>query len=233
MAPRTHPGDTDMLLPLPGPDERWDPHLIHTHYFGFSVPEAAIGAFLYVRYQPAFPLCQGGVCMFQGTDNVEYTDMAYLDYEITMPWPTIDGNTITTDNGSVHRVSRTWSHSASALRGRRWTDVVRPACRCGHSTVRARPRHAGRRRPSRRVARTRRQRAVHARHRATAPRRRDSRGRLLRTAGSVLASSPGGETWCGADAPGRVVTDVLRRRPDLQPDQLRTVGHRSRLGGSL
>ena len=30
---------------------------------------------------------QGGVCIFQGTDNVEYTDMAYLDYEITMPWP--------------------------------------------------------------------------------------------------------------------------------------------------
>ncbi len=94
-----HPGETDLLLPMPGPGERWDPHLIHTHYFGFSVPEAAIGAFLYVRYQPAFPLSQGGVCIFQGTDNVEHTDMAFLDYEITMPWPTIEGATITTDNG--------------------------------------------------------------------------------------------------------------------------------------
>jgi hypothetical protein len=94
-----HPGETDLLMPLPGPEDVWDPHLIHTHYFGFSVPEAAIGGFLYIRYQPAFPLCQGGVCIFQGNDNVEYTDMAYLDYEITMPWPKIDNNTITTDNG--------------------------------------------------------------------------------------------------------------------------------------
>lgn len=94
-----HDGDTDLLLPLPEPEEQWDPHLIHTHYFGFSVPEAAIGAFLYIRYQPAFPLSQGGVCLFQGNDNVEFTDMAYLDYEITMPWPRVDGNLITTDNG--------------------------------------------------------------------------------------------------------------------------------------
>jgi hypothetical protein len=94
-----HPPETDLLLPLPGPGEQWDPHTIHTHYFGFCIPEAAIGAFLYLRYQPAFPLSQGGVAIFQGLDNVEHTDMAYLDYETTMPWPTIDGNTITTDNG--------------------------------------------------------------------------------------------------------------------------------------
>ncbi|EHB59114.1 hypothetical protein MycrhDRAFT_1550 [Mycolicibacterium rhodesiae JS60] len=94
-----HAPDTDLLLPLPGPDESWDPHLIHTHYFGFSVPEAAIGAFIYIRYQPAFPLSQGGVCVFQGNDNVEPTDIAYHDYEMTMPWPTVEGNTITTDNG--------------------------------------------------------------------------------------------------------------------------------------
>ena len=99
MAFGTHPGSTDLLMPLPGPEETWDPHLIHTHYFGFSVPDAQIGAFIYLRYQPAFPLSQGGVCIFQGTDNVEYTDMAYLDYEITMPWPVIDANSITTDNG--------------------------------------------------------------------------------------------------------------------------------------
>jgi hypothetical protein len=99
MTLQTHSGATDLLVPLPAADEVWDPHLIHTHYFGFSVPEAAIGAFVYVRYQPAFPLSQGGVCIFQGTDNVEYTDMAFLDYEITMPWPRIEGNVITTDNG--------------------------------------------------------------------------------------------------------------------------------------
>ena len=93
MALATHSGDTDLLLPLPAAGEQWDPHLIHTHYFGFCVPEAAIGGFLYVRYQPAFPLSQGGICIFQGTDNVEYTDMAFLDYEITMPWPRIDGST--------------------------------------------------------------------------------------------------------------------------------------------
>jgi hypothetical protein len=95
----THPPETDLLLPLPAAGEQWDPHLIHTHYFGFSIPEARIGAFLYVRYQPAFPLSQGGVCIFQGTDNVEYTDMAFIDYEMTMPWPKIEGTRITTDNG--------------------------------------------------------------------------------------------------------------------------------------
>ena len=99
MALQTHSASTDLLLPLPGDGEQWDPHLIHTHYFGFSVPEAWIGAFLYIRYQPAFPLSQGGVCVFQGTDNIEYTDMAFLDYEVTMPWPRIEGTTITTDNG--------------------------------------------------------------------------------------------------------------------------------------
>lgn len=97
----THPAETDLLLPLPGDGEQWDPHMIHTHYFGFSVPEAQIAGFIYVRYQPAFPLSQGGVCIFQGLDNVEHTDMAFLDYEITMPWPTIDGAKITTDNGLV------------------------------------------------------------------------------------------------------------------------------------
>lgn len=99
MTVHTHPGSTDLLLPLPAEAESWDPHTIHTHYFGFSVPEAAIGAFIYVRYMPAFPLTQGGVCVFQGTDNVEHADIAFLDYEMTMPWPTVEGNSITTDNG--------------------------------------------------------------------------------------------------------------------------------------
>jgi hypothetical protein len=94
----THPPETDLILPLPG-DEHWDPYTIHTHYFGLSVPEARIGAFLYVRYQPAFPLSQGGVCIFRGLDNVTPLDMEFMDYQITMPWPEIDGTTITTANG--------------------------------------------------------------------------------------------------------------------------------------
>ena len=90
---------TDLLLFRPGAGEVWDPHTIHTHYFGFSIPEVQIGVFLYLRCQPAFGLSQGGVCVFQGTDNVEHADIAYLDYEMTMPWPSVDGTTITTDNG--------------------------------------------------------------------------------------------------------------------------------------
>jgi hypothetical protein len=99
MAIATQPPESDLILPLPAPGESWDPHTIHTHYFGLSIPEAALGAFLYVRYQPAFPLAQGGVCIFRGLDNVSPLDMEFLDYEITMPWPKVDGNTITTANG--------------------------------------------------------------------------------------------------------------------------------------
>ena len=95
----THPPETDLVVPLPGPGEEWDPHTIHTHYFGFCVPEAELGAFLYVRYQPAFPLSQGGVALFRGTENNHVLDMAFLDYEITMPYPTIEGNSFTTANG--------------------------------------------------------------------------------------------------------------------------------------
>lgn len=99
MSSGVHPPETDLMLPLPEPGETWDPHLIHTHYFGFCIPEAAIGAFLYFRYQPAFPLSQGGVAVFQGLDNVQLADVAYLDFEVTMPWPTVDGNSVTLDNG--------------------------------------------------------------------------------------------------------------------------------------
>ena len=95
----TQPASSDLTLPLPEAGEQWDPYTIHTHYFGFSVPEARIGAFLYVRYQPAFPLSQGGVCIFRGTENYSPVDMDHMDYQITMPWPTIDGNKITTQNG--------------------------------------------------------------------------------------------------------------------------------------
>jgi hypothetical protein len=95
----THPGSSDLILPRPGAGEEWDPYTIHTHYFGFSVPEAKIGAFLYVRYQPAFPLCQGGVAIFRGTQNYSALDIDHLDYQMTMPWPEVDGNRITTPNG--------------------------------------------------------------------------------------------------------------------------------------
>lgn len=129
MSHAVHPPETDLLLPLPDGEE-WDHHTIHTHYFGFSVPEAAIGAFLYVRYQPAFPLCQGGVVLFQGLDNVNAIDVAHLDYEVTMPWPEIDGSVITTDNGlrieftEPGRVARVSYRSAD---GRTSFDVTQTA----------------------------------------------------------------------------------------------------------
>jgi hypothetical protein len=63
------------------------------------VPQARVGAFLYIRYQPAFPLCQGGVAIFRGTENYSPLDIEHLDYQMTMPWPEVDGNRITTANG--------------------------------------------------------------------------------------------------------------------------------------
>lgn len=99
MAMNLQPPETDLILPLPAEGETWDAHTIHTHYFGFCVPEANIGAFLYIRYQPAFPLSQGGVAIFRGTDNVQLLDAEFLDYEMTMPWPTVEGNVIETANG--------------------------------------------------------------------------------------------------------------------------------------
>jgi hypothetical protein len=95
----THPPESDLILPLPDAGQTWDPHTIHTHYFGFSIPEAALGGFIYVRYQPSFPLSQGGAVVFSGLDNVRILDVDFCDYEITMPWPEIDGTAITTANG--------------------------------------------------------------------------------------------------------------------------------------
>jgi hypothetical protein len=91
--------ETDLWVPQPEPGDHWDPHTIHTHYFGFSIAEAELGAFLYLRWQPAFPLCGAGVCIFRGMDNVHLLDMDYLDYEVTMPWPEVNGNRIATRNG--------------------------------------------------------------------------------------------------------------------------------------
>jgi hypothetical protein len=95
----THPPETDLIVPLPAAGESWNPWTIHTHYFGLSVPEAEIGVFAYIRYQPAFALSQGGVAIFQGLDNLEPGDMAFLDYRMTMPWPEINGNVVETMNG--------------------------------------------------------------------------------------------------------------------------------------
>jgi len=77
------------------------PWTVHTHYFSLSVPEAELGMYLYLRYQPASHTSQGGIAFFRGTDNVELLDMAYHDYRITMGWPTVEGNVVTFDNGVV------------------------------------------------------------------------------------------------------------------------------------
>ena len=50
---QAQPPETDLIFPLPPEGETWDPCLIHTHYFGFSVPEAQIGGLTYIRYMPA------------------------------------------------------------------------------------------------------------------------------------------------------------------------------------
>ena len=34
------------------------------------MPLANIGVFIYVRYQPVFNLCSGGVCIFRGQDTL-------------------------------------------------------------------------------------------------------------------------------------------------------------------
>lgn len=93
------PGDTDLLIPLAENGEPFDPYTVHTHYFGISVPEAGIGAFVYARYQPAFALSQGGTVIFRGLDNTTLLDADYHDYRVTMPWPDVQGNAIRLANG--------------------------------------------------------------------------------------------------------------------------------------
>ena len=94
----THAPETDLIGTDPG-GGAWEPHTVHTHYFGFQIPEAGIGIFTYIRYQPYFPLSQGNVIIFQGTDNVAHLDVAYLDWQMAMPYPVTDGATITTASG--------------------------------------------------------------------------------------------------------------------------------------
>lgn len=99
MSHQIMPGETDLILPLPEPNEKIHPYTVHTHYFGFTVPEAGIGAYLYARYMPAFGLSQGGPTIFRGMDNTSLLDAEYHDYRTTMPWPDINGNHIRFDNG--------------------------------------------------------------------------------------------------------------------------------------
>jgi hypothetical protein len=61
--------------------------------------------FTYVKCKPAFPLAEGGVCMFRGFDNHDPVDMAFQDYQNTMPWPGIADNKVALANGfTVHVV---------------------------------------------------------------------------------------------------------------------------------
>jgi hypothetical protein len=94
----THPPETDLWVPR-DQGGRADPHTVHTHYFGFSIASANIGGFIYIRWQPAFPLAQGGVCVFQGLENGQFLDLEYLDFRNTMRWPTVADTTITVENG--------------------------------------------------------------------------------------------------------------------------------------
>ncbi|MEA2166860.1 MAG: hypothetical protein QOF76_160 [Solirubrobacteraceae bacterium] len=98
MAFAVHPPEVDLIGTDPGGHD-WEPHSVHTHYFGFQVPEAGIGGFLYIRYQPYFPLSQGTVIIFEGTDNAAHLDIAHLDWQMAMPYPVTEGNVITTANG--------------------------------------------------------------------------------------------------------------------------------------
>jgi hypothetical protein len=97
-----HAPETDLIVSQPGAGETWDAHTIHTHYFGFCIPEAQIGVFTYIRYQPAFPLSQGGVMVYRGLENKFLADSLFHDYQITMPWPEIDGNSFSIANGLTY-----------------------------------------------------------------------------------------------------------------------------------
>jgi len=95
----THPPESDLWVPRPGPGESWDPAMLSTHYHGIHIPEHRIGAYIYSLNRPAFGCNQGGVLIFRGDQNYDPLDMEYLDYGMTQAWPTIDHNSLTTENG--------------------------------------------------------------------------------------------------------------------------------------
>ncbi|HUR49228.1 MAG TPA: hypothetical protein VMY88_06855 [Acidimicrobiales bacterium] len=96
MSPSVHPGQSDLWLPR---SEGAPPYTVHTHYFGFTVPEAGIGAYLYARYMPAFGLSQGGPTIFRGLGNRALLDAEYHDYRATMPWPEVQDGLISFESG--------------------------------------------------------------------------------------------------------------------------------------
>lgn len=93
------PPETDLWLPRPGPEDVWDPGLLHTYYFGLSVPDERIGGYLYLLHRPTLGISQGGVVLWQGDEADDLLDVAYVDYETAMPWPRIDGGVIESANG--------------------------------------------------------------------------------------------------------------------------------------
>jgi hypothetical protein len=99
MAIETAPPEYDLWIPAPEEGETWDPHTTHTHYFSFSIPDAKIGSFIYASYKPGTHSMHGGIFIWQGHDNNEPMEMDHHDYQIQMGWPTIEGNTVTIENG--------------------------------------------------------------------------------------------------------------------------------------
>jgi hypothetical protein len=135
------PGETDLIFPLPPEGEQWGPYLIHTHYFGFCIPEHQIGGLTYIRYQPGFPLCGGGVEFYRGLDNAALTTVEHIDYGLTMPWPEVtdNGTKVTTANnlrfefttpGQQMRISYEAADGSAALRLD--ANAVTPLCARGH-----------------------------------------------------------------------------------------------------
>jgi hypothetical protein len=123
----THPPESDLWVPRPQPGEVWDPAMLSTHYHGIHVPEARIGAYIYSLNRPAFGCNQGGVLIFQGDQNYDPLDMAYLDYGMTQSWPTIDHNSLTTENGlriEFVELGRVVRLTYTSPDGNTWLDVT-------------------------------------------------------------------------------------------------------------
>lgn len=99
----THEPDTDVLLPLPPPGEQWNEHTVYNYCSLLNVADAGLSVFTYVKCKPAFPLCEGGVCIFRGLDNHAPVDMDFMDYQMTMPWSGIEDGKVALANGlTVH-----------------------------------------------------------------------------------------------------------------------------------
>lgn len=94
----TQPLESDLWIPKPADGETWPDHTIHTHYFGFSIPEATppIGVFIYIRLQPVYNLSSGGAMVFRGLENTKPLDVEHCNYINTLPYPEFK----TTDEGT-------------------------------------------------------------------------------------------------------------------------------------